>query len=616
MADAYLKVRDNGPEGLSVTREETDVSISELGVQLNRGMTVTPGYTLRATADGIGTEWAPLGAPTDAQTAQAVSDWLDAHPEATTTVQDHSLTMEKMVNGTLGFVTPEMYGAAGDGETDDTTAVQAAIDANRTVRFTRGRTYLVTSPLVVGDGGTVIDGNGAKIIYSKEQSATPSHTESLFVIIEKDDVTVKDLCMVYDGTFTVSGDYGGYIFGIYVDQSDRFTAEGLEISGFNNSGIYVGESAVYCENPKIVGCYLHHNRVSGVLFGYTDNGLVCDCRLTYNGAENSIGTGYGFAGSSGGMPKNTIIANNFACDNYRKGIDFHAGNGGLIIGNVCARNRCFGIFVCVHIHGSWVISGNTVTEMTLNSMISGIVVDKAYAILVGGDDTSPDSVPTSFAITGNVIDKLNRVDGSLGVFGEEMSDFAVGKITISGNIVDVGTIDWLYRGQNLPDYVDGFYFDVVFEGNQVRVQYCKEVPFYIRSKQNRQKVIQNNIINIVDSASTNGFYTYDASSVAKSCSVFSGNVLNIPEGTFITAIGPILVRRLSNEIVKGNVINGIAWREWDGFAFTDRKSDVPDAYYWTKGSIVWNTNPATSVGWVCTAAGTPGTWEPFGAIVS
>lgn len=55
--------------------------------------------------------------------ASEISDWLDEHPEATTSVQDHSLTINKLVNGTLGYVTPEMFGAIGDGESDDTQAL-------------------------------------------------------------------------------------------------------------------------------------------------------------------------------------------------------------------------------------------------------------------------------------------------------------------------------------------------------------------------------------------------------------------------------------------------------------------------------------------------------------
>ena len=41
-------------------------------------------------------EWATIGQPTDAQTAQAIADWLDDHPEATTTVEDGSITRAKL----------------------------------------------------------------------------------------------------------------------------------------------------------------------------------------------------------------------------------------------------------------------------------------------------------------------------------------------------------------------------------------------------------------------------------------------------------------------------------------------------------------------------------------
>lgn len=53
------------------------------------------GQLLRSKGDGS-TEWSNVGLPTDEQTAQAVSDWLDAHPEATTTVQDGSITEAKL----------------------------------------------------------------------------------------------------------------------------------------------------------------------------------------------------------------------------------------------------------------------------------------------------------------------------------------------------------------------------------------------------------------------------------------------------------------------------------------------------------------------------------------
>lgn len=55
----------------------------------------TNGQLLRTKGNGT-TEWVDVGLPTDEQTAQAVSDWLDAHPEATTTVEDGAITFPKM----------------------------------------------------------------------------------------------------------------------------------------------------------------------------------------------------------------------------------------------------------------------------------------------------------------------------------------------------------------------------------------------------------------------------------------------------------------------------------------------------------------------------------------
>ncbi len=41
-------------------------------------------------------EWIDVGQPTDQQTENAVTKWMDNHPEATTTVQDGAITEEKM----------------------------------------------------------------------------------------------------------------------------------------------------------------------------------------------------------------------------------------------------------------------------------------------------------------------------------------------------------------------------------------------------------------------------------------------------------------------------------------------------------------------------------------
>lgn len=52
------------------------------------------GQLLRTNGDGS-TEWTTFGTPSNEQVGTAVNSWLDDHPEATTTVQDDSLTINK-----------------------------------------------------------------------------------------------------------------------------------------------------------------------------------------------------------------------------------------------------------------------------------------------------------------------------------------------------------------------------------------------------------------------------------------------------------------------------------------------------------------------------------------
>lgn len=122
------------------------------------------GQLLRSKGDGS-TEWADVGLPTDAQTAQAVSDWLDAHPEATTTVQDGSITKAKISSSFIeeiknGYVTPEMFGAVGDGATDDYAAFAQAIATGQPI-FLGPKTYYINGSLVLS-GDICITGSSMR----------------------------------------------------------------------------------------------------------------------------------------------------------------------------------------------------------------------------------------------------------------------------------------------------------------------------------------------------------------------------------------------------------------------------------------------------------------------
>ena len=91
---------------------------------------------------------------------EKVDDWLSTH-SLPVTIEDNSLTLNKFANGELGYVTPEQFGAIGDGETDDTEAIQAAINTHLPVVFKRDATYIIVSLTLYY--GCVLYGNGATL---------------------------------------------------------------------------------------------------------------------------------------------------------------------------------------------------------------------------------------------------------------------------------------------------------------------------------------------------------------------------------------------------------------------------------------------------------------------
>lgn len=142
-----------------------------------------------------------------------VSNWLDEHPEATTTVQNGAIT-ETKINAeflpyiTNSYITPQMFGAKGDGISDDTDNIKATItyarDKKSVIVFPAGN-YGISEPLDVNFDIKIIG-------------------ENAFII------PLKDMTH-FMGINTTEKTNSGYIFGLGFSAGDTFSVTtGIKIS--------------------------------------------------------------------------------------------------------------------------------------------------------------------------------------------------------------------------------------------------------------------------------------------------------------------------------------------------------------------------------------------------
>lgn len=126
----------------------------------------------RAKSGGV--EWVEVGQPTDEQTNSAVESWLNEHPEATTTVQDESITEPKIFSSFLpyikkDYITPQMFGAKGNGATDDTKAIQEAIvfcENNKRLLYIPSGVYVISDTLTISKSIAILGSSVHKDVLS------------------------------------------------------------------------------------------------------------------------------------------------------------------------------------------------------------------------------------------------------------------------------------------------------------------------------------------------------------------------------------------------------------------------------------------------------------------
>lgn len=360
-----------------------------------------------------------------------------------------SLTQGGTVQNAIMWLTPEMFGAKGDGVTDDTAAMQAAINAckYKTLIISNGKKYRtknLTVPHPMTFRGLGRRQNGAIVPYGNVDAESFVHSGTLIWITSSSTVTFYDLTInaldvalsTVDGyrltgvgaadnstgeyrpgfqmyNCNVSGFSGNNIygganrsFGILKDcQSESSGRTCITIDGvdWRIDHCYFGRSAeahgisLTHESNAITNCDIYFNKRSGIFYAQSPG-------MTYikiiGNTINSNGEHGITVGSPYDQPAGTIITGNIFWNNSREStgtyhnIDLSYGRGHVVSGNVHKQYsvasptnapRCG---YCVNLRNGATLSGPLTDSIDpLYSYVNGAINVKTESLFNQNDFT-------------------------------------------------------------------------------------------------------------------------------------------------------------------------------------------------------------------------------------
>lgn len=195
IANATQKIVDQVKANIPSDYAQLSTDVSSLKQEkVDKPSTSDDGKIPRAKEGGV--EWVEVGQPTDGQTNSAVSSWLNEHPEATTTVQNGAITEQKIYPDFLlhiknEYVTPEMFGAKGDGIINDSDAFQKCINSGKPIQLLSNKTYLIKKTIKIIDRvNFAIEGNYSKINFT---------CDYLFEICNSNNFMINNVLLLCNG---------------------------------------------------------------------------------------------------------------------------------------------------------------------------------------------------------------------------------------------------------------------------------------------------------------------------------------------------------------------------------------------------------------------------------
>lgn len=465
------------------------------------------------------------------------------------------------------YLNVKVYGAKGDGITDDTDILTLAFKNYKNLYFPKG-IYIFNGSLdnicvenIVGDNAEIIttstNGSNYMFIFKNKTHVTIKGMKFNSNNIARGCVSIQksESVNVKDCEFTGYSNLNGYYQTdscLHIGSCERVNVSN---SNFHDSGYGLVTTALNraltiedCGLAEVNGCKF--NKVNQAIVTMNNKTIVTNCVFDYV-EDNNI---YNFSSDSKGLRGELIVNGNYISNRYDEGIV----TSGKV--NVISNN----------------IFDNVPNPIDINASIDRLIV------------------------TNNVFQNVKNSKGEHGVvISARNESYKIEDIVFKNNTIDI-PVQCSGNGQILhfPIVTNLSFTDNII--NFYAVSYGRGI--YLKDVETL--IFTNNFMNDKNNRGNANAYAYGT---APRKQVITGNylgslrvgVINSNNLEYVTTnMTPYLQTHNSNKIYTGTC--------------------APVSGAWNRGDVIFNkfASAGGNLGWICVEDGRPGTWKAMGKILS
>lgn len=494
------------------------------------------------------------------------------------------------------------FGAVGDGVSDDTAAIQYALNSGYGIYFPKG-TYIITSQITIPSNSN-ITGEGPLSVIKRGASTTAPANNSFIINTNwaasgySGDINITISDIAFDGN---KANNTAWCNGLYIRASKQIYLNNVYAYNWGQSSpVGNGTGLVFSavDIGEMNDCKAYSNDGDGMLLFSACLNVKLSGHAWYNGGigfelEGRVGTDY---------------------TNYR--------NSNVLVSNcISTYNNDHGFLI------DWsddIVMSNCVSDYNQHN---GVEILGCNRVVIDACAITNNGAGAAWAAALYVTSETYGATNASNSY-----------ITISNNVIDENNKDILI------DTAD----HVLIINNQIKHITTSTEAIYLRSDVTgaTYTTIAGNMFNIAGTCvrndgqnymtvESNDFYGSQGVLFPTAATYTGINVLNnrihtttgikffpsvvlsnskIQNNQFISCTNDITGDSGSYTVLSSTFVSDNVYGS--GVTYVNSVGALPTTGTWKVGDSIYNATPTAggSIGWVCVTAGTPGTWKTFGAI--